>query len=565
MGYDYGSKADIYIENGRVVNVYTGEILDVGVAVSGERIIYVGRSRDLIGPETDVVDAEGDFVLPGFFDAHAHADLYCNPFTYAFFACTRGTAGFFNDGHDLANALGREEYLKLMEGIQDSPFTVLTGVPAASPPYPGVEGGEIWTDRDIEVASSHEWVVSLSEVSPYPRILKGEEGVLQRIRKAREMGLLAEGHTTGAGPDKLNRLALAGITSCHESLSSSDVMDRARLGYYVMLRQGSIRRDLPMLTDAVKVLDGFDTSRIMLVTDGIFPDHMIAWGNMDWVVKSAVENGIEPVKAIQMATINPARYFGLEAVAGAIAPGRLAHILITGSLENPFPRVVYAKGQRVAEDGLALIETPVLGPLRGRAFDIERILGSEFRTVVRSGLGKVPVIEIVDQTVTRRTDLEMPSEGGCYAPQGDVLSVLLAERDGSRIGRGFVKGLCRDLGGLASTIAHETHGLMVIGCSEADMRKAAERVLHRGGGVAICHGGNILAEMDLPIGGICSNLDVPSLASRISHIHKVLKEMGCALEYPLWTIGFLSFTSVLGPRITYSGTYDVRTAGIIFS
>jgi adenine deaminase len=562
---DYGGRADLYIENGKVVNVYTGETLDVGVAVAGENIIHVGRSRDLIGPETELVDAAGDFVMPGFFDAHAHADLYCNPFTYVYAAAARGTTGLFNDGHDLANALGPEEYLKLMERVQEGPFTVLSGVPATSPPYPGVEGEEIWTDRDIEAASSHEWVVSLSEVSPYPRILNGDESVLHRIRKARKRGLLAEGHTTGAGPDKLNRLALAGITSCHESLSSGDVMERARLGYHVMLRQGSIRRDLRMLRDAVKVLDGFDTSRLMLVTDGIFPDHLIAWGNMDWVVKSAVENGIAPIKAIQMATINPARYFGLDGFVGAIAPGRLAHILIAESMENPFPRLVLAKGRRVAEDGRALIEPPALGPLKGRGFEAERILKCEFRTVLRAGTGKVPVIEILDQTVTKRTDLEIPVEGGYYAPQGDVLGMLLAARDGSLVGRGFVKGLCRDLGGLASTIAHETHGLMVMGQREEDMRKAAARVLQRGGGIAICHGGNILAELDLPIGGICSDLDVPTLASKINHIHKVLREMGCTLEYPLWTIGFLSFTSVLGPRITYSGTYDVRTASLIFS
>ena len=262
--------ADIYIENGRVVNVYTGEILNLAVGVAGERIIYVGRSRELIGPETEVIDAAGDYLIPGFFDGHAHADLYCNPFSYAFFAATRGTTGFFNDGHDLANALGPSDYLALMERVQGTPFTILTGVPAASPPYPGVEGDEIWTDGDIERASARQWVVSLSEISPYPRIVKGEKGIIERISNARRIGLLAEGHTTGASADKLNRLAAAGITSCHESLSSEDVMERARLGFHVMLRQGSIRRDLPRLIGAVKALEGFDTSRLMLVTARFF-------------------------------------------------------------------------------------------------------------------------------------------------------------------------------------------------------------------------------------------------------------------------------------------------------
>lgn len=558
--------ADRCIVNGKVVNVYTGEIIEQLVGIRGERIIYVGGARKCIGSETQILDACGDYVIPGFFDAHAHADLYCNPIAYAGCVAARGTTGFFNDGHDLANALGPAHYLEFMSALQDTPFSVLTGVPATSPPYPGIEGGELWSDKDILKAASLDWVVSLSEISPYPRILRGDDALMKRIALARKAGMLAEGHTTGANEDKLNALAAAGITSCHESLSSRDVMERMRLGYYVMLRQGSIRRDLPNLVDAVKQLEKFDTSRTMLVTDGIFPDHLISWGNMDWAVKSAVENGIAPIRAIQMATINPARYFGLDATMGSIAPGRAANILLVRSLENPFPRLVMAKGTLVAEDGdLKLQEFPMpQANLGGRPFKRDNILRQRFKISSRGLSARVPAIGIVNQTVTERIDVDVPSQQGFYEPGGDVLAAFLVTRDGSRMGRGFIKGFCPGLGGLASSISHETHGLLVLGQKEEDMRLAANEVLAMKGGIVISQGGRILSRLDLPIGGVCSARPVSQLAGEIIQMHSLLRQMGCSLEYPLWTLGFLSFTSVLGPRITYSGTYDVRSGNIIF-
>ena len=562
----YNRAADKCIVNGRVVNVFTGEILEQNVAISGERIVYVGDSSSVITSGTVIIDAMGDFVTPGFFDAHAHADLYYSPLEYAYFVAAKGTTGFFNDGHDLANALGPAEFMSYMARLQDTPMSVITGVPATSPPYPGIEGDELWTDKDIELASSFDWVVSLSEVSPYPRVLKGEEALLRRIALARRLGLLVEGHTTGASADKLNSLSFAGITSCHESLSYGDVVDRVRLGFHTMLRQGSIRKDLPLLVDAVKDIERFDAGRLMLVSDGIFPDHLVSRGNMDWVVKSAVEEGIAPVRAIQMATINPARYFRLDGSIGSIAPGRLANILLVEDINNPFPRLVMAKGVPIAENGVLTVERISSdGEVpSSRPFARENILRNTFRIDASMGPQTVPAIEIVDQTVTRRIDIEVPVRGGFYRPEGDILSAFLCTRDGSRMGVGFVSGFCRGVGGLASSISHETHGLLVLGQDEEDMRIAASAVLEIGGGIAICRAGRVLCRLELPIGGICSRHEIPQLASEISSLHATLREMGCELEYPLWTLGFLSFTSVLGPRITYSGTYDVRSAKVIF-
>jgi adenine deaminase len=559
-------KADYCFINGRVVNVYSGEILPHNVAVAGSQIIYVGQSRDLMGPETVVIDARGDFILPGFFDAHGHADLFYNPVAYANDMATRGTTAMFNDGHDLANVLGAKSYLRVMTPLFNSHLSFYSGFPAAAPPYPGVEGDELWSADDIRKALELDQILSLSEVTPYIRILEGDRRLGERFAIAQQMGKLIEGHTTGANPEKLNLLALAGVTSCHESLNAADVIERIRLGYYVMLRHGSIRQDLPHLVKAVERLQGFDTSRLMLVSDGIFADHLISRGNMDWVVREAISNGIDPIRAIQMATINPARYFRLDHQLGGISAGRLAHLLLVTDLRTPTPRLVMAGGMLVAREGELLappIELPAPDP-EYRSFKTTCVDSETFQIKQQNFNSRIPVIHILDQTVTDSEIIDMPASNGRFQTREGILAAALISRCGERIGRGFVKGFCPKLGGIASTVAHETHGLLVLGQSEADMALAANHALDLGGGIALADGGEIRAGIPLPLGGICSLEAIPSLADQITAMNGLLKKYGCTLPYPLWTLVFLTFTSILRLRLTFEGVYDVKDGRIVF-
>jgi adenine deaminase len=558
--------ADLCLINGRVVNVYSGEIIEQGVAVAGERIVRVGEVSDLIGDDTKVIDAAGDFVLPGFFDAHAHADLFYNPLAYAEHVLALGTTGFFNDGHDLCNALGLGPFLAVMDRLADSPCSVYTGLPAAAPPFPEIEGGELITDQDLAAGLTRPDAPSLSEVTSFLRVVEGEPTLIRRMAMARAANKLIEGHTTGANPTKLNALAAAGVTSCHESLTADDVYQRLRLGYAVMLRQGSIRRELPRLMEAVTEISAFDASRLMLVTDGVFPEHLLSRGNMDWVVAEAVELGLDPIRAIQMATLNPARYFRLDHLLGGVAPGRLAHLLVVERLENPRPRLVIAKGRLAARDGKPVESTvPRAEPgLGDRPFTLGRLEPEDFRVPVKATSGPAPVIKIVDQTVTAIEAMNLPAADGFYRAGGDLLTVTLFTRDGRQSGRGFLCNFADRLDGLASSVAHETHGLMVVGGREADMALAANHVLETGGGVTLVQDGRVKASLPLPLGGICSTESVPALARRTEDMNDHLRQAGCWTDYPLWTLGFLSFTSVLGVRITPSGVYDVKKREIIF-
>lgn len=559
-------QADLCLFGGRVVNVFTGEILPQAVAIADGKIIHVGDESEIDASQAQVIDLEGDYLLPGYFDAHTHCDLFINPYSYANEVVKRGTTGFFNDGHDLANTLGVDGFLAIMADLSQSLVSVYTGVPSASPPYPGVEGRELWSDKDVEKALKHDNVLGLSELSSYVRLLKGDSALSRRLRLARDMGRTVEGHTTGCSPAKLNVMAREGITSCHESLNADDVINRVRLGFGTMIRQGSIRTELTRTAEAVQRLQDFDTSRLMLVSDGMFPEHLLEWGNMDWVVAQAVDHGIDPMRAIQMATINSARYFRLDHLLGCIAPGRLAHLQVASSLERPTPRLVLAKGQVVARDG-ELVK-PVAGEASAgmgtRPLAMARPMPEDFLVKAKNNDGKIPIIGVKDQTVTTREDFDLPVVDGCYQPQGDVSAISIISRDGSRKGQGFVKGFCPGLGGLAASISHEVHGLMVLGQNPEDMAQAASQVLDMQGGVALVRDGQVRARVPLALGGICSLNSVVQVAGELSDLHQELWDLGCKLPYPMWTFGFLSFTSILALRITYSGVYDVRSAEIVF-
>jgi adenine deaminase len=445
-------------------------------------------------------------------------------------------------------------------------MTIKSGAPAATPPYPEVEGQNLWSLADFKKAMASDSILSVSETVSYLRIVHRDFSLMERLELAQSMGKLIEGHTTGASWDRLNALAYGGVLSCHESLNSKDVLSRLRLGFYVMLRHGSIRQDMENYMEALHAAESFDTSRMMLVSDGIFADHLVERGSMDWVVAEAVRCGLAPVRAIQMATLNPARYFRLDHQVGAIAPGRLAHVLVVASLENPKPRLVFGKGRLAAEEGRLVIDEFQVPPaVKGsRPFAISQIDPDLFRIAKRADLAQVPVITILNRTVTGAEKIAISARNGLYEPPEDILHAFLISRDGHKTGRGFVKGFGRGLGGIASTVAHETHGLLVLGSSPADMALAARKAIETQGGVVFVQNGEIRDRIPLPLGGICSMKPVPVLADEIRQLNCQLQPLCPDLENPLWTLVFLTFTSIIQLRLTYEGVYDVRMGKIVF-
>ena len=411
-------------------------------------------------------------------------------------------------------------------------------------------------------------VRSGSELTPWVKVINQDEVLLKKLYTVRKMTGRLEGHTVGAREKKLNVLVSAGITSCHESLTPQDVEERLRLGLYVMIRQRSIRREFDVLFPFLKSYH----PRIMLTPDGLFADEISQRGYMNAVLEEALSYGVNPISIIRMVTLNPAVYLGMESHLGGIAPGRLADFNVLDDLRNPTPLQVWIGGSLVSHEGewVGPDIAPPVTTTGERPFTIPPLWAEDFRARYPRGFpGGVPVIDVIDKTVTGMHEW-IPSLDieGAADPTHDVLKIALIHREGpaAGMGIGYVHGfgLNRE-SQLASSVAHETHNVMVLGADDGEMAKAANEVVKMGGGVVVRSGGQTVYRLPLPVGGMMSLLPMGDLARELLTLRQLLNEKGASLPDPLWTFVFLSFTSILRLRITISGIYDVREGKILYN
>jgi adenine deaminase len=556
---------DLYIKGAEIADVYSGTLFRGNIWVYKHWIAYMGDKEPPLGEQTVVIDGRGKVASPGYVDAHGHGDLFFNPATFAEVAITKGATTVFSDAQDMVDAIGVTGFVAVLKAAPGFATKYLWSVPATYPPYPDVEGGELYSLEDVRMLfSTFKECVAVSELSSYMRILRNDEAILERMHLAESFGRNIEGHTLGASYDKLNTLAAAGITSCHESITGADLKNRVRLGLSAMIRHSSIRSDLEELCATARDLP---KDSLMLVSDGIFADDLCEKGYMDYVVAEAMRYGLAPMDAIRMATLNPARYLKVDREVGSIAPGRIADILLLESLDRPTPLAVIEKGRLVAEEGRLLVSSAPFPDLRNRHYPyvFHKVESSDFVIETR-GRDTVPVIDLADKTVTRRLDCVLPQEGGAFLPDkaGDIRKAVYTRRDLLQWGKGFVRGIGADIGGMATSVAHETHGLLVLGFDDLDMALAANEVLSMGGGLVLAHRGEIIHRLALPVGAIMSDLPIRELARELTRVKDLMRQRGSALEDPFLTATYLTLTSIIELRLTVSGVYDVKKGEIIF-
>ncbi len=567
--------AELYVRDARLVNVYSGEILEgQNVAVSQKRIAYVGPANGRVRPGEEIVDLGGSYLLPGFVDAHAHVDFFANPLSLTPRFLATGTTALMADPHEAVGALGAKGLEALVTMTRGLPLKLYFSVPVATPPLPELEGAPVLTGREVEAWLSRPEMRGISEVTPWLRVISGDEDLLDKFEVARRLEQRIEGHTTGASFQRLNALVAAGLTSCHEAIDAREARDRLRLGLHVMLRHGSIRRDLNSLLELITGKGDVDTSRVMLTPDWMDPPAILRHGYMDSLVRVAIAGGVAPVIAIQMATVNPARYLGLDTQLGGIAPGRMADLVVVDNLDEPTPRLVFADGKLVGRDGEYLGEelaVPAdalrLSWLPHRVIP-GQLVPSDFEvcSTVHDGSITVPAMRVVDKTITEREDVTLPVRDGRLELPGDadVLKVALLNTELPGFRMAFLTGFGARVGGLASSLAHEPHRPLVLGRREPDMVLALSRVRELGGGIVLVQDGEVRAEIPLPIGGLMSVEPLGTLASQIERLNGVLREMGCGLESPVFTMGFLTFSTLPWVRLTPHGLRDVKDGLIIW-
>ena len=544
--------ADLYVRGGSLLNVYTGEIYPAGIAAKGERIAYVGARDDMVGPRTRVVDARGQMLVPGYIDPHVHPATLTTPAALARFVLPLGTTAVVADTLQFWELGGLAAFRRVADALRASPLRFYWMIrPHAQSRAPGE-----WRRFDLTAlarAMAHPSAIAIGEVTRWPDAWRGDPELLRRLALAR--GGRVEGHTAGASAEKIAAIAAAGFTSDHEPITAQEVLDRARQGIAVMLRESSLRPDLVGLLDALKTAPAL-ASRLMLTSDGSMPAFIRTHGFVDHLIRVALERGVAPVDAYRMATLNPATYYGLDADVGGVAPGRYADICLLEDLSAPRPATVIARGKVVAVGGRLLARVPE--PPWRRVFT-----SAEARLAVRWRAGpgdfelpareRYPVIKLVSAVISRLE--ERPME------PGDLHAALL-DRAGRWVAPGVVAGFAERLDGFATTTSTDFN-ILALGRRPEAMARAVNRLLDLHGGIVLVDGDRIAYELPLPLGGIMTRNTVDEAAGQEDELRRQLVERGYPHHEPLYTLFFLAADFLPAVRLSPRGVWDVKLHRIL--
>ena len=565
--------ADLVILNGQIVNVYAGEIYDGGVAVCGDTIAAVGDVEACIGPETQVIDAKGRYLTPGFIDGHLHPEsssLSIRPFAEA--VLSHGTTVIMTDLHEVGVVAGLEGIEAVLDEAQATDLKLYFIVPSHVPFSPNLEtSGGRFNPEIIQKALSRPDAVGLSEcVGPY--IVGRFPDLLEAMDMAKALGKSLQGHLPEMYDGNMRTCIAAGVSTDHESHCEKDVLERLRNGCHLMMREGSAARNLPALLQAV--LDHkLDTSMVSIVTDDLHTVDLEDRGHLDDAVRTALKMGAGFVQVIQMVTLNAARAFGLEREIGGLAPGRRADINITTGPEDFRVESVVAGGKPVLEDGRLLVHYPaaehrpcllntmhLVHPITPESFHIQAPAGAKkVKALVMETLQHIPF--------TFRRDAELPVKDGVVQcdPDQDVLYIAQVERHGKNgnIGKAFMGGFKIRGGAMASSVGHDNHNIIVLGDSFEDMATAVNRVAALGGGQVIVRHGQIEAEVAYPVCGLLSDLPLHELADQKRALNQVAREMGTEIAIPFMFLSFICLAAIPDYAVTDCGFIDVLQQKVI--
>ena len=564
-------KADTIIIGGQLINVYSGEIIHgLEIAVVDGRICYVGRSaKHTRGEKTEIVDASKYYVAPGFIDAHTHIGHYARPFENLQSFLPHGTTSVVASCDEMSSVLGPRGLKLFLDEVEKHPLRVHTLVSMVAPQDPLLCSTAEFTDEEIASALDDPRVLGMGEIVSWLRLTQCDDEILSRLELAAGRGRIVHGHTAGARDQKLCAVAAAGVSSCHEPIRFDDALERLRLGYWTMLREGSLRQDLATTLPEL-IAAGVNLNRLILVTDSMSPDDVAVRGHMDNVVRRAIELGLSPLRAIQSVTLNPAIYSGLEQDVGGIAPGRFADLLLLDDLEQCQVREVRVAGKRVAGGGISEFrgETITLPEDLMRSLRVGfTIMPELFKIRAPRAKPKVRVMELVNQTITAERILDTGVVNGTVNANlyDDTLKVAMFDRHqrSTQVAFGFLKGWGAKVGAVGLTTNLDENTLLLVGSDDYDMALCANVLLEAGGGMAIVDRGQILEKLEFPFGGIFSLLPWQEVGKGIARIQCRLREMGSPFDKPIFALVFLPFVTLPALRITARGLVNAKERRIV--
>jgi len=555
-------KADLVVRGVDLVNVYTREVLNGhSVAVKGKWIAYVGPDAShTIGPGTKVIDGAGRALIPGFVDGHTHMLYYASPQEFLRYVMRGGTTTIITEIMELTFPLGYKGLIEYLDTLKDQPIKIFSTVPP-SVTFSKDAAAKAPTPTQLLELLKREDILGVGE-GFWQEVLRGERNFPALSAEALNLRKTSEGHAAGCRGQRLAAYLDYGVSSCHESVSAEEVVEKLRFGICTMIREGSIRKELEAIA---KIKDmGLDLRRAALVTDGADPRDLVEKGYLERVVQRAIDAGFDPVLAVQMASLNVAEHFRLDGVLGGIAPAKYADMVLIPDLRTIKAEVVISNGVVIAQDGELLVE-PRPAVFTGSELKKIRVSPNDFAIKVpRKDALKVRVMDQVTELVTKEAILDLPAHNGELKadPSKDILKASVISCEG-KIFTGLVRGQGLRAGAMATSGAWETFATVVVGAGEADMAMAVNRIFEMGGGIVVCSEGKIQAELALPVAGLMSNQRIEEIVERLNQIQAKAKALGFRFADAALTLAVLTTAAIPFLRLSEDGLVDSKTGRVV--
>ena len=557
------SPADLVITGLNLVNVHTGRVEEnVSLAIHQDRIAAVGPDLDyLTGPSTEIINGRGRVAVPGMIDAHTHLDAVSTVRAFARLALAGGNTAVATEMGMIAGAAGLSGIKAFMEEASGIPFRTFFLVPPHVPPMPEFETSAGLDLKSFQQVLKHPLCLGVGETY-WRAALNLDKDLLKRFAAARKLGKTLEGHAAGARGSNLTAYVAGGISSCHESISADEALERLSLGLAVQIRDGEVRSEIPAMGPLAEQKD-LDLRRLMLVTDQSSPEMTTETGIMKALIQKAVAVGFDPVAAVKLVTINPADHFGLTDL-GRLSPGALADVVLLDSLEYLNTDLVLVGGQVVYSLGLLTVNFPDYQyPAEFReSIRLKHVKAADFALPAPNGPVRVRAVSVLNETITKEEIVETMAVRGRVPTDTDQgLNKIAVFNRGEEKPSGAV-GLARGLGlrsgALATSMIWDTTNILCAGASDKEMALAVNRLIENRGGLVVAKGEKILAEMPLPVAGIISEKPYPQLMEEAEDVAKAIKKLGSPLTRPFLTLQTFCFTGLPFLRLTDKGLVDVR-------
>ena len=564
------SYADLILQNCSLINVYTNEIQEkIQISIKNDRIAFVGNDAShTLGPKTKVLDIKNKHVCPSFVDPHIHIDHFVTPAEFVKKSLLCGVTSLFPDSIDIVSVCGYRGFKEFLRQTQNLPMRFFHTIPGGLPVDRKFSHGKTLSIEEEKDAIGLQSVVGLGEVFSWTKVTKRDPKTIKSLKQMHENHCIINGHTAGASGKKLNSYIASGIFSCHEPINFDQVLERLRLGMWIMIREGSIRRDLKEIIPLV-LSNKIYKNRLMFCSDGLDPSDITNIGHIDHCVRESIKLGMNPIDAICMASRNCFDYYKMGNEFGGIGPGKIADILILDDYKKIKINKVILGGKIVVSDGKLVqqLHTTKVPAWMQKTVKIPKLYPKFFNVNSKNTDETVNTILMKTEIVTQKntSNLDVKDSNVVASYDKDIWKVAALDRTfGSKTHAvGFLENFGADIGAFASTWSFHENDMIVIGSNENDMADACNKLTKSQGGLIIVKDGKTLASLPFQLGGIISTDPIEKVTKNFTKINDVLSDSGCKFKKPHLIPLFLPFLALPDIRILYSGIVDVKSRSFI--